>query len=65
MPFLLVFCLGLAAIYALPEAKATPTMCEFIAVELFEAVDREDITHQDALDILDRCNKLEPPTSKH
>ena len=60
MPAIILSLLVLASIYALPEVKATPTMCEFIAVELFEAVDRKEITHQEALDILERCNKLKP-----
>ena len=47
----------LLSIYALPEADATPTKCEFIAVELFEAVDRGDLTESEALDILDRCDR--------
>ena len=59
MPAIIYALALLAAIYALP-VEATPTECEFIAVELFEAVDRGDITHQDALDIIERCNQLEP-----
>ena len=61
MPFLLVFFLGLAAIYAIPEAKATPTQCEFIAIELFEAVDRGDLTEAQAMEILDRCDRATFP----
>ena len=54
----IIYCLALlAAIYALPEADATPTKCEFIAVELFEAVDRGDLTEGEALEILDRCDQ--------
>ena len=49
MPAIIYVIALLAAIYAPPvEAQATPTRCEFIAAELFEAVERGDITHQDA-----------------
>ena len=52
MPFLF----ALALLVAMP-AQATPTKCEFIAVELFEAVDRGDLTESEALEILDRCDR--------
>jgi len=55
MPAIIYALALLAAIYALP-VEATPTKCEFIAVELFEAVDRGDLTEEEALDILDRCH---------
>ena len=54
-----IYAAVLVTVFHLP-ASSTPTRCEFIAVELFEAVDRGDITHQDALEILDRCNNLKP-----
>ena len=54
----IIYCLALlASIYALP-VEATPTKCEFIAVELFEAADRGDLTEEEALDILDRCDQV-------
>ena len=40
-------------------ASSTPTLCEFIAVELLEAVDRGDLTNEDAMAILRRCQKNE------
>ena len=56
---LLVF---LQALYTFPVSKAAPTLCESIATEVMNAVDRGDITHQDALAILHRCSQLHPPT---
>ena len=47
---------ALLSLYVLPT-EATPTRCEFIAVELFEAVDRGDLTESEALEILDRCDR--------
>ena len=52
----LIYAAVLAAVFNLP-VEATPTKCEFIAVELFEAVDRGDLTESEALDILDRCDQ--------
>ena len=56
MPAIIYALALLAAIYALP-VEATPTKCEFIAVELFEAVDRGDITEEEAVDMLERCDQ--------
>jgi hypothetical protein len=55
MPVIIFTILACVFLYALPEAKATPTKCEFIAVELFEAVDRGDLTEEEAMGILHRC----------
>ena len=46
-------------LYAPAAANGTPTLCEFIAIELFEGVDRGDLSEKDAMDILRRCQKNE------
>ena len=53
-----LFIQALVFLYAPAQATATPTRCEFIAVELFEAVDRGDLTEHEALEILDRCDQI-------
>ena len=50
---------ALTFLYAPAAAKGTPTLCEFIAIELQEAVDRGDMTKKDARGILKRCQKNE------
>ena len=39
--------------------QSTPTLCEFIAVELFASVDRGELREEDAAAILERCQKIE------
>ena len=51
-----IYAAVLVAVFQLP-ASSTPTKCEFIAVELFEAVDRGDMTEEHALEVLERCNQ--------
>ena len=36
-------------------AQGTPTMCEFVAVELFAAAERDELTEAEAYGILKRC----------
>ncbi len=55
MNYLLTALLVLTA----PAAIATPTMCEFIAVEVFEAADKGYITEAEAWDIYRRCKEKE------
>ena len=40
-------------------AQGTPTMCEFISVELFAAAERGQITEKEAYKILKRCQAKE------
>ena len=51
--------IALTFLYAPATANSTPTLCEFIAVELFAGVERGDMTEKDARDILRRCQKNE------
>ena len=46
-------------LYAPAAANSTPTLCEFIAVELQEGVKRGQLTEKEAMGILKRCQKNE------
>ena len=59
-----LFIQALVLLYAPAQAAATPTMCEFIAIEVMDAVDRGTITYKEGMDILSRCDegRFDPST---